>query len=74
MLFLDYLQIYIDRYDKVRDPKTIQKYVTARNKLAEYEKQCRKKLKFKDINIDFTMTFNRGSIPCNMLITTLEAS
>ena len=57
MLFLDYLQIYIDRYDKVRDPKTIQKYVTARNKLAEYEKQCRKKLKFKDINIDFYNDF-----------------
>lgn len=53
VLFLDYIQTYINRYDKVRNPKTIQKYITAKNKLTEYEKTQNKKLKFKDINIDF---------------------
>ena len=47
------IQTYINRYDKVRNPKTIQKYITAKNKLTEYEKTQNKKLKFKDINIDF---------------------
>lgn len=57
VLFLDYLQIYIDRYDKVRDYKTTQRYVTARNKLAEYEKSRRTRLKFSDVNIDFYNDF-----------------
>lgn len=55
--FLDYLQIYIERYQNVRDYKTIQKYITARNKLAEYEKRKRKKLTFSDITIDFYNDF-----------------
>lgn len=55
--FLDYLQIYIERYHKVRDYKTIKKYITARNKVAQYEKIRRKRLKFSDINIDFYNDF-----------------
>lgn len=56
-LFADYLEIYINRYSKVRSLITIKKYVTALNKIKEYEKKKRKKLRFEDINIDFYNDF-----------------
>lgn len=57
VLFLDYFQTYIERYQSVRDYKTIKKYITARNKLKGYEKARRKRLIFSDINIDFYNDF-----------------
>lgn len=57
ILFSEYIQSYINRYKKVRSEITIKKYVTTLNKLKEYEKQKRRKLRFKDINIDFYNDF-----------------
>lgn len=57
MTFTDYLQVYIDRYEKVRSGITIRKYNTARNKLLQYEKTTGKKLLFEDIDIDFYNNF-----------------
>lgn len=57
VFFSDYLQTYIERYHKVRDYKTIKKYITAKNKFLQYQKARRKKLKFEDINIDFYNDF-----------------
>ena len=57
VLFSNYLQTYIDRYRKVRSNETIKKYITAQNKLADYESENRKKLRFDDININFYNDF-----------------
>ena len=57
VFFMDYFQTYIERYQNVRDYKTIKKYITAQNKLLAYEKLKRAKLKFSDINIDFYNSF-----------------
>ncbi len=57
VLFLDYMQIYISRYRSIRSPITIKKYVTTLNKLKEYEKEKRRRLRFEDVNIDFYNDF-----------------
>lgn len=57
VLFVGYIDIYIARYAKVRSEITIKKYNTAINKLKDYEKETRRKLKFDDINIEFYNDF-----------------
>lgn len=51
--FVDYFKIFIERHEKDRGKNTIKKYTTALNKVIEYEKDHKKKLKFEDINMSF---------------------
>lgn len=45
--------IYIPRYELVRDKKTITKYAQALHKFQEFEADMQRKLQITDINIDF---------------------
>lgn len=45
--------IYIPRYELVRDKKTITKYTQALHKFQEFEADMQRKLQITDINIDF---------------------
>lgn len=55
--FVDYLNAYIEKIRAVRGESTVKKYITAANKLAEYEQQTRRYLLLSDINIDFYNRF-----------------
>ncbi|MFV0506212.1 MAG: phage integrase SAM-like domain-containing protein [Bacteroidales bacterium] len=57
ILFSEYVQIYISRYEEVRSVITIKKYITTLNKLIKYEKEKCRKLRFEDININFYNDF-----------------
>jgi site-specific recombinase XerD len=57
VLFLEYIQTYINRYEKVRSGLTVKKYITTLNKLRKYEEEKHKRLRFGDINIDFYNDF-----------------
>lgn len=59
VLFTDYLQQYIDRYRGIRAEQTIKKYITARNKLIEYEEARKLRLKFDNIDIHFYRDFEQ---------------
>lgn len=59
VLFTDYFQQYIDRYRGIRAEQTIKKYVTARNKLLEYEDARKLRLKFDNIDIHFYRDFEQ---------------
>lgn len=57
ILLSEYMQTYIARYKSVRSHTTINKYTTTLNKLKEYEKEKRKRLRFENVNIDFYNDF-----------------
>ena len=57
VLFVEYIERYIERYENARSAITIKIYKTTLNKLKAYEKEKRKKLRFDDINIKFYNDF-----------------
>lgn len=57
--FVDYMEQYIAGIKGIRAENTVKKYVTALNKLREYEKDTRRILKFSDIDIEFYNSFQR---------------
>ncbi len=57
VVFTQYLETYIARYEKVRNKMTIRKYTTTLNKLREYESERQTPLNFEDINIKFYNDF-----------------
>lgn len=54
---LDYLRSYIEKIRFVRSENTVKKYVTAANKLEEYEQHVKHRLLMPDIDIDFYNKF-----------------
>lgn len=58
-MFAEYMQTYINRYKSSKSPITVKKYVTALNKIIEFEKSQRKQLRFEDINIEFYNRFQQ---------------
>ena len=59
MLFTDYLDTYIKRYENARSVITIRHYTTTKNKLIEFEKTLPKGLSFEDLDIEFYNKFRR---------------
>ena len=55
--FIDYLNVYIEKIRDIRNESTVKKYITAANKLKEYERHTRRHLSVSDINIDFYNRF-----------------
>lgn len=59
LYFLEYMQIYIDRYFESRKSTRIQRYIIVKNKLEEYQKDKKVKLSFGDIDIMFYNSFKQ---------------
>ncbi|MDR3117852.1 MAG: site-specific integrase [Mediterranea sp.] len=55
----EYIETYIERYRNSRAKISIKKYITALNKIKEYEEKKKKKLYFKDVSIDFYNDFQQ---------------
>jgi integrase len=59
MLFVEYCDLYINRYSPVRSESTIKKFTTVKNNLTQFQKDRKKKLYFEDIDINFYNDFQR---------------
>lgn len=59
VLFLDYFQQYIERYQNVRATETVKKYITTLNKLRTFEESRKLRLKFENIDIFFYRDFEK---------------
>ncbi len=53
LYFVDYFKTFIDRHNKDLEFNTIKKYITALNKISEYEQKYKIKLKFENVNMSF---------------------
>lgn len=59
LTFIEYIQVYIDRYSESKKNSRIQKYINVKNKLEAYQQEKSSTLYFKDIDIVFYNSFKQ---------------